>query len=95
MCDGIVVPTIAKWLSVENNVYGEPNYHSLELSKLKSVEILKSTYPYLYTKQPRAKFLLDAAKIKNTNTLYTTQEKRNWENCYTSLKNLNKRVNLV
>lgn len=91
MCDGIVVPIIAKWLDINHLVSKGNKTHSITFGKSRAVNLINFILPYLYTKQERANLFLKAANIKKTNESYTEDETSMWAECFDKLRYLNGR----
>ncbi len=98
MLDGKVIPHIALLLSMKdkvkiltrNNRLGYIS-HNLKITSPSEIKkILTSLYFYLFTKQHRAKLILNAINIKEKVKLfYSESESKSWDNYCTELKFLN------
>jgi hypothetical protein len=79
--DKFIVNTISNWLNLDySSSIGKSKMNVLRMASAQKIKfLLIDIYPYLYTKQPRAKLMIEAIDIKDgRDESYTEEEKQLW-----------------
>lgn len=96
-CDKVLIPLIGNLFGKiptkrGPSGFGKSKSIGLYFTSKEADVILCGVLPYLYTKQPHARFILEASGIKNgSNEIYTPHEAHNWDVCSEHVRILNLR----
>ena len=88
--DKLIVPKIRVLLG--KPVSTEQHLLDIKIASGELRALLPLLIPHLYTKQPQARYVLEALNIKSgQNTVYTEEESRHWHVCFEKVSALNRR----